>query len=230
MEDWIHFPLATKAKPVFGAELLARAKDWIEADSFMSECVIHDDDLCHPEEFVARMGMTKHIAEALGVSNPRLLKCCRVGTTPAAPVRSDHGEGQEQGGGAGRKGKNKNPANRPGSESSPSCTANATALPRPQPPQGNTASAQSERSTSSGVAPRVKARGLQYVRRVTRHDCAAPSTVLDKPNRGSGCPHCPPPPNHPLANEHTPKLLTADIPRRAGNIEIYQWTLPRVKP
>jgi len=158
MENWVHFPYGTKTKCPTGNVLSARALDWMAADANVAECVIGPDDFGHPEPFMDRMGLTVHVAEVLGVSNPKLLKCCSVGVTPAAAARSDRSDEPEQGGGVDvRNDKKKKFHVKPGSESRKTRTANASSLPRESAPsKGKKATPRSERSTTVGVAAHGK--------------------------------------------------------------------------
>ena len=91
MEHWLRFG---DAKLPNGKVLETHASEWMEADHLTAEVVLTDDDLLNPELFLSRVGWTQHVAEALGVISPKLLKCCPLGTGPPAatrPVRRDGG-------------------------------------------------------------------------------------------------------------------------------------------
>ena len=92
MEHWLLFGDAKS--PPGGKVIEAHAAEWMTADHLTAEIVLSDEDLLNPELFLMRCGWTRHVAEALGVKRPMLLKCCPLGTDPSAttrPVRRDGG-------------------------------------------------------------------------------------------------------------------------------------------
>lgn len=94
MVHWLHFPYGTKTTPPTGKHMVAVADEWSAADKAMAEVVIQDEDLVSPESFMRRCHMTKQIAEAIGVTNPILLKCCPLGVVPSAAARPAGGKGK----------------------------------------------------------------------------------------------------------------------------------------
>lgn len=88
MEHWLAFSYGTDYKLPGGKIIEARANEWMDCDMSMSEVIATDDDIRSCEEFMNRCNMTKHIALAIGVQNPILLRCCSLGAVPAAIPRT----------------------------------------------------------------------------------------------------------------------------------------------
>lgn len=94
MEHWLAFTYGSTYKLPHGKLIEARAIDWKECDQAMAEVVVSEDDIRNCESFIHRCGITEHIAEAMGVTDPLLLKCCSLGTAPATAPRIAGGEGR----------------------------------------------------------------------------------------------------------------------------------------
>jgi hypothetical protein len=94
MEHWLSFTYGSSYKLPHGKVIEARAIDWVQCDQAMAEVVASEDDIRNCENFIQRCGITRHIAETMGVENPLLLMCCSLGTAPATAPRTAGGGGQ----------------------------------------------------------------------------------------------------------------------------------------
>ena len=156
MEHWIHFPFGATTSLPRGALMGARAADWLHADEFTAEAVISDDDMLNPSDYFSRCEITPHIAAAIGVVNPTLLKCCFAGTCPPTTARPDRSAG------VGKHGCSRPQGGR-SSESGRLSTANSGAHSRRA---AQARSGPSGRSTIRGVATSEKTDGTAMVPRL----------------------------------------------------------------
>jgi hypothetical protein len=142
MAFWTHF-----GKPLTKAASEQGEKDWIAFDEAAAQLVISDEDVVNPSDMVERLGMSRAVAEHLGVRS-MLLKCCPSSAPPSAPARSNGGA-WERNSGSGRSTAGDSESKASGSTRL--TTSSWTTTPT-RPRMSNKGPSQLERSARRGVA------------------------------------------------------------------------------